>query len=110
MAVKDYLKDQGAQRRIPGSAGGCSPILLGQNGRNKIAAEIPKDEEVLSATPEKRKESVETLRSVGVNIVVAKGKDFAKLTEEGWELVPGYRTSMCSPVKPNHRHRVRWQT
>ena len=53
--------------------------------------------------PEKRKTSVETLRSVGVNIVVAKGKDFAKLTEEGWALVPGTRDFyvFASEAKPS---------
>lgn len=91
MAVKDYLKDQGALGGSQVALVGVPPSYWGRMAGIKITAEIPKDEEVLSATPEKRKESVETLRSVGVNIFVAKGKDFAKLTEEGWELVPGTR-------------------
>src|SRR5271157_626632 len=89
MAVKDYLKHQGAQGGSQVALVGVPPSYWGRMAGIKIAAEIPKDEEVLSASPEKRKKSMETLRSAGVNIVVAKGKDFAKLTEEGWELVPG---------------------
>ncbi len=91
MAVKDYLKDQGAKGGSQVALVGVPPSYWGRMAGIKISAEIPRDEEVLTATPEKRKESVETLRSVGVNIFVAKGKDFAKLTEEGWELVPGTR-------------------
>ena len=103
MAVKDYLKDQGAQGGSQVALVGVPPSYWGRMAGIKIAAEIPKDEEVLSATPEKRKESVESLRSVGVNIFVAKGKDFAKLTEEGWELVPGTRDFyvFASETKPS---------
>jgi len=91
MAVKDYLKDQGAKGGSQVALVGVPPSYWGRMAGITISAEIPRDEEVLTATPQKRKESVETLRSVGVNIFVAKGKDFAKLTEEGWELVPGTR-------------------
>ncbi|MGO9566279.1 MAG: hypothetical protein ACLP5H_01935 [Desulfomonilaceae bacterium] len=103
MAVKDYLKDQGAQGGAQVALVGVPPSYWGRMAGIKISAEIPKDEEVLSATPEKRKTSVETLRSVGVNIVVAKGKDFAKLTEEGWALVPGTRDFyvFASEAKPS---------
>ena len=103
MAVKDYLKHQGAKGGSQVALVGVPPSYWGRMAGIKISAEIPKDEEVLSATPEKRKESVETLRSVGVNIFVAKGKDFAKLTEEGWELVPGTRDFyvFASEAKPS---------
>jgi hypothetical protein len=91
MAVKDYLKEQGAEGGSQVALVGVPPSYWGRMAGVKISAEIPEDEAVLSATPEKRKASVETLRSVGVNIVVAKGKDFAQLTQEGWALVPGTR-------------------
>jgi 4-amino-4-deoxy-L-arabinose transferase-like glycosyltransferase len=91
MAVKDYLKKHGVERGSQVALVGVPPSYWGRMAGVKISAEIPKDEDVLSATPEKRKTSVETLRSVGVNAVVAKGQDFAKLTKEGWALVPGTR-------------------
>jgi 4-amino-4-deoxy-L-arabinose transferase-like glycosyltransferase len=105
LAVKDYLQGQGAQGGSQVALVGVPPSYWGRMAGVKISAEIPKDEDVLSATPEKRKTSVETLRSVGVNIVVAKGKDFAKLTDEGWALVPGTRdfyvfTSTGKPWEP----------
>jgi 4-amino-4-deoxy-L-arabinose transferase-like glycosyltransferase len=91
MAVKDYLKEHGVERGAQVALVGVPPFYWGRMAGVKISAEMPKDEEVLSATPEKRKTSVATLRSVGVNAVVAKGRDFAKLTREGWALVPGTR-------------------
>jgi 4-amino-4-deoxy-L-arabinose transferase-like glycosyltransferase len=89
MAVRDYLKNVGVEGRSQVALVGIPPSYWGRMAGVKISAEIPKDEEILSATPEKRKRSVETLRSVGVNTVVAKGKDYGKLMSEGWELVPG---------------------
>lgn len=105
MAVKDYLNGQGVQGRSQVGLVGVPPSYWGRMAGIKISAEIPKDKEVLSATPEKRKTSMETLRSVGVNIVVAKGKEFAELANEGWALVPGTKdfyvfTSTAKPWEP----------
>ena len=51
MAVKDYLKDQGAQGGAQVALVGVPPSYWGRMAGIKISAEIPKDEEVLSATP-----------------------------------------------------------
>lgn len=91
MAVKDYLKDVGVQRGSRVALVGFPPCYWGRIAEIKIAAEIPKGEELLSATPEMRNRSFEKLRLAGINTVVAQGKDFGKLTKEGWELVPGTR-------------------
>ncbi len=89
LAVKDYLNHQGLEPGSQVAVVGLPASYWGRMARIKIVGEITKREEVLATTREEMENALEKLRSVGVRAVVAKGSDFAKLSAEGWKLVPG---------------------
>ena len=91
VAVKDFLAERGVSRGADVAAVGRPPVYWGRLANLRIIAEIPRERELLDATPQNRMKAIATLRSVGVDTLVAKGAGFGKLSEEGWEMVPGTR-------------------
>lgn len=107
VALKDYLNKKGLRGGEDVAVVGFPPFYWGRLANLKIIAEIPKEEQVISATRDKRKHVIATLSDVGVNTLVAKGKQFGRLTEEGWELVPGTRDFYVLLADRNNDDKVR---
>jgi hypothetical protein len=98
-AVKDYLQNQGLQPGDQVAVIGYPPIYWARISGVKISAEIPNEKEMISVTVENRKKALATLRPIGVNAVLAKGKEFAGLIAEGWKLIPGTRDFYAFTLK-----------
>ena len=57
----------------------------------KIVAEIFDQERFLACDAQERAKAVESFTSVGIEAVIAQGRDYDRLVAEGWQKVPGTR-------------------
>lgn len=89
VSIGAYLKDRGIGTGSEVALVGYPPSYWARIAGIRIVAEIPRKNELLSAPPQARALSVQSMRSAGVHAILAKGKDFATFTEEGWMLIPG---------------------
>ncbi len=106
VSIGSYLKDRGLGAGSEVALVGHPASYWARNAGIRIVAEIPGKEQLLSAPPQARAVCVQSMRSAGVHAILAKGGDFARLTEEGWVLVPGtkdfYVLAMTSGLSEQH--------
>lgn len=89
--MRDFLAKKGVQAGTQIGLVNFPPMYWARMSGLKVSGEIPDKKAMLEATPEARKKAFNALRAAGVNTLVGKGKEFAKLTPEGWELIPNTR-------------------
>jgi hypothetical protein len=100
LSIGTYLKERGIGSGSEVALVGHPPSYWARNAGIRIVAEIPKKEDLLSAPPQARAVCVQSMRSAGVNAILAKGGDFANLSEEGWALVPGTKDFYVLAMTP----------
>ncbi len=91
LVLKDFLLHRGIQPGTDVALVGMPPYYWGRMAGLHIIAEIPSEQQLLSASEADRRQALQSLEEVGVNLVVAFGKAFSKLNNEGWTQVPGIR-------------------
>ena len=91
VALKDFLHEKGIRPGTDVAVVGMPPCYWGRMAQLRIIAEIPSEEQILTASEADRRQALDALGEVGVNLVVASGPDFAELKTEGWRQVPGTR-------------------
>jgi hypothetical protein len=91
VAVNDYLGKRGLR---PGNHVGTfagSPVEWARMSGVKVLGEIADPGEFIVASPEQRLSGLIALKERGIKIIVAKQARLQRLTDEGWELIPGTR-------------------
>jgi hypothetical protein len=91
LAIKDFLARRGVNKGDDVAMVGLPLWYWGRLARVKIVAEVTDENQFVSATAEERSRAIDSLKSAGVKALVGKGPALRKLTDEGWELVPGTR-------------------
>ncbi len=91
LALKDFLLQRGVEPGTDVALVGMPPYYWGRMAGLRIIAEIPNEHQLLSASDFDRRQALEALHDVGVNLVIASGPAFAQLSNEGWTRVPGTR-------------------
>lgn len=102
LSIGTYLKQRGIGSGSEVALVGHPPSYWARNAGIRIVAEIPKKEELLSAPPQARALCAQSMRSVGVHAILAKGRDMAPLSEEGWVLVPGTKDFYVLAMTPEN--------
>jgi hypothetical protein len=110
LAIRDFLNLRGVSKGDDVAMVGLPLWYWGRLAEVKILAEVINEGQFLAATTQERNRALDSLKAVGIKVLVGKGVAFGKLTKEGWEPVPGTRDFFVqfpgrskSPQSSNHQ-------
>lgn len=92
IAVKEFLRGSGVDEGEIVAAVDSPPIYWARLAGVQIKGRVAGNEEFLEASPIERRAALDALANAGVTAVIAHGKGFERLKDEGWTKAPGTRS------------------